>query len=67
MGCPRCAGTLYKDEDTYGRFLSCLNCGYLKALDHYDPAGQPDKRQGVGGPRRGRLKGMTAGQRNPRS
>ena len=30
--CPRCKGDLYEDKDKYGKFLSCLQCGYLKDL-----------------------------------
>ena len=28
--CPRCRGDLYLAEDIFGRYLSCLQCGYLK-------------------------------------
>ena len=31
-GCPKCAGDLYSGEDMYGKFLNCLQCGYLKDL-----------------------------------
>ena len=26
-GCPRCCGDLYADQDQYGSFVSCLQCG----------------------------------------
>lgn len=26
--CPRCKGDLYEDTDFYGRFVSCIQCGY---------------------------------------
>ena len=25
--CPRCEGDLYEDSDTYGRYITCLQCG----------------------------------------
>ncbi len=25
--CPRCSGDLYVDQDQYGSFVSCLQCG----------------------------------------
>lgn len=31
-GCPKCQGDLYLNRDTYGKYLSCLQCGYLKDL-----------------------------------
>ena len=39
-GCPRCGGDLYLDEDEYGKFLSCLQCGFLRdvAINPVDPA-----------------------------
>ena len=30
--CPKCHGDLYLEKDQYGRFLSCLQCGYLTEL-----------------------------------
>ena len=30
--CPRCQGDLYITEDTFGKYLSCLQCGYLRDL-----------------------------------
>ena len=30
--CPKCHGDLYLERDQYGRYLSCLQCGYLKEL-----------------------------------
>ena len=69
MSCPRCAGRLYLDSDYAGRFLSCINCGNLIPLDCYDPEGGLDTRQhhyGPRGPRKGKLRGMTAAQRRSR-
>ena len=28
--CPRCHGDLYLNEDTFGKYLNCLQCGYMK-------------------------------------
>ena len=30
--CPRCHGDVYLREDIFGKYLSCLQCGYLKDL-----------------------------------
>ncbi len=30
--CPKCQGALLIDADEYGRFFSCLNCGWAKDL-----------------------------------
>lgn len=37
--CPKCRGDLYLREDTFGKFLSCMQCGYLKDLEapQHDP------------------------------
>src|SRR3989304_1411119 len=35
--CPRCRGPLYEGQDYAGRYRSCLNCGFLAALDGRDP------------------------------
>jgi len=64
MTCPRCANRLYEDDDYAGRFLTCLNCGYLEPLDRYDSTGTPPSpRQGKGSPRGPRLRGRTRAQR----
>ncbi len=31
-GCPKCGGDLHSGEDRYGKFLNCMQCGYLKDL-----------------------------------
>lgn len=36
-GCPRCQGDLYLNQDMYGKYLNCLQCGYTK-----DVTGQTD-------------------------
>jgi len=28
--CPKCHGDLYAAEDMHGRYLSCIQCGYLR-------------------------------------
>ncbi len=30
--CPRCHGDLFLAKDIFGKYLSCLQCGYLKDL-----------------------------------
>ena len=30
--CPRCQGDLYLSEDIFGKYFSCMQCGYLKDL-----------------------------------
>ena len=27
--CPKCRGDLYLTEDSFGKYASCLQCGYL--------------------------------------
>lgn len=63
--CPRCAGPLYEESDIHGRYRTCLNCGFLEALDSYDPEGkrQPSARNQRGSNRKGKLRGMTTAQR----
>ncbi len=31
--CPRCRGDLYLSEDTFGKYFSCLQCGYLRDVE----------------------------------
>ena len=26
--CPKCGGDLYRDSDTYGTYIACLQCSY---------------------------------------
>ena len=28
--CPRCSGDLYQSRDSFGPFISCLQCGLIK-------------------------------------
>ena len=46
--CPKCRGDLYLAEDIFGKYVSCLQCGFLKDL----PEERPEKRELVhaGGP-----------------
>ena len=30
--CPRCQGDLYLSEDIFGKYFSCMQCGYLKDI-----------------------------------
>lgn len=39
--CPRCRGDIQLDDDQYGRYMECLQCGFLirsKAEDKPSPA-----------------------------
>jgi DNA-directed RNA polymerase subunit RPC12/RpoP len=27
--CPRCGGDLREESDVYGRYVSCVQCGYI--------------------------------------
>ena len=33
-GCPRCGGDLYLGEDGFGKFMSCIQCGFLRDLQN---------------------------------
>lgn len=37
--CPRCSGDLCLEQDHYGKFKTCLQCGYLKEIK--DRSGNP--------------------------
>ena len=42
--CPRCRSDLYLKEDVFGKYLSCLQCGYLRdvrILDSHSGEGPP--------------------------
>lgn len=30
--CPKCKGDLFLDEDHYGKFKTCIQCGYIPDL-----------------------------------
>ena len=63
--CPRCRGPLYEGQDYAGRYRSCLLCGFLDALDAYDPEAKrpPPARNQRGSNRKVKLRGMTTAQR----
>ena len=31
-GCPKCKGDLFLDSDCYGKFQTCIQCGYIREL-----------------------------------
>ncbi len=42
--CPRCRGDLYLSEDMFGRFFSCMQCGYLRdVIEVNEPRFRTDK------------------------
>ncbi len=49
--CPRCTGRLVEQGDHYGRYRSCLTCGYVDecwqgaALGFSDPRAGPERRR----------------------
>ena len=40
-GCPKCHGDLYLETDRYGRYMTCLQCGYLMELPRELPRELP--------------------------
>lgn len=34
--CPRCKGDMHSDQDRYGEYRSCIQCGYVLNLDSQD-------------------------------
>ena len=30
--CPRCAGDLFEENDQYGSFITCMQCGFSKDI-----------------------------------
>jgi len=38
--CPRCAGDVYIDEDIYGWYEECYQCGYLRFLEKINETGK---------------------------
>lgn len=43
--CPRCKGDLSLEEDHYGKFNSCLQCGYIRDLSDDPREIVPSSRQ----------------------
>ena len=35
-GCPKCHGDLNAGEDIHGKYVSCMQCGYLKDVPSED-------------------------------
>jgi hypothetical protein len=31
-GCPKCKGDLFLDHDSYGKYQSCIQCGFMRDL-----------------------------------
>jgi uncharacterized protein YbaR (Trm112 family) len=44
--CPKCKGDLFLDEDHYGKYKSCIQCGYIKDLTD-GPIAMPQATQPV--------------------
>lgn len=48
--CPRCNGDLKQDNDRFGSFFTCLQCGYIKEVgvtNKQQPAERPTSRNKV--------------------
>jgi hypothetical protein len=43
--CPRCKGDLFLDGDHYGKYKSCIQCGYIKDLIVDEPKTLPQVAQ----------------------
>ena len=41
-GCPKCHGDLYLSKDMYGKYLTCLQCGFLKDLSAQPEVAMPE-------------------------
>ena len=42
--CPKCKGDLFLDQDHYGKFKSCVQCGYIRDLvEGPQPMAQPPR------------------------
>ena len=49
-GCPKCRGDVIADRDLHGRYIRCLQCGYMKDVAEdfvlspreAEPARQPE-------------------------
>ena len=35
-GCPKCKGSMHSDDDAYGPYMVCINCGYVQDLQCSD-------------------------------
>ena len=45
--CPRCHGDLYFNEDTFGKYVNCLQCGYMKDAEAPAPTKKEPERKAV--------------------
>ena len=43
--CPRCHGDLYLNEDVFGKYLNCLQCGYMKDSEAPAPTRKETERK----------------------
>jgi hypothetical protein len=42
--CPRCQGDLFLEQDHYGKFKTCLQCGYARDLaESVSPTAEPPR------------------------
>ena len=41
--CPKCRGDLCLKEDIFGKYLSCLQCGYLRDVEVAHPRTRRDQ------------------------
>ncbi|MBM3942826.1 MAG: hypothetical protein FJ316_07885 [SAR202 cluster bacterium] len=44
--CPKCRGDIYVAQDMFGRYLNCLQCGYLKDIPE-EPVARPRRTGGM--------------------
>ena len=47
-GCPRCKGDVFVDEDAYGWYEQCIQCGYAHDLMATVESGQTVQSEGEG-------------------
>ena len=53
--CPRCKGDIHVNQDIYGRYKECLQCGFMEDVQTADEAlAAAVAKVGFAGPKRGR-------------
>ncbi len=53
--CPRCKGDIHFNQDIYGRYKECLQCGFMEDVQTADEAlAAAVAKVGFAGPKRGR-------------
>ena len=53
--CPRCKGDVHFNQDIYGRYKGCLQCGFMEDVQTADEAlAAAVAKVGFAGPKRGR-------------